>query len=53
MIAATVLAVFFVPVFYVVIQGLIEYCRPMTSSPAINTSAPQNADVELDASIAR
>ena len=40
MIAATVLAVFFVPVFYVVIQGLIEYRRP-TSSPAINTPAPK------------
>ncbi len=53
MIAATVLAVFFVPVFYVVIQGLIEYRRPSTSSPAINTPAPQNADFELDASIAR
>jgi HAE1 family hydrophobic/amphiphilic exporter-1 len=53
MIAATVLAVFFVPVFYVVIQGLIEYRRPRTSSPAINTPAPENADVELDASIAR
>src|SRR5947209_12979108 len=52
MIAATVLAVFFVPVFYVVIQGLIEHRRPRTSSPAIKTPALENADVELDTSIA-
>jgi HAE1 family hydrophobic/amphiphilic exporter-1 len=48
MIAATVLAVFFVPVFYVVVQGMIEHRR--ASSPAAETKAPSTTE-ELEAAV--
>ncbi len=38
MIAATVLAVFFVPVFYVVMQSLSEWRRKPAEQPEYNTS---------------
>src|SRR4029077_6511982 len=44
MIAATVLAVFFVPVFYVVIQGLIEHRGASSASPP--AKAPDLTDAD-------
>ena len=51
MIAATVLAVFFVPVFYVVIQRLIELREPKGPTSGLPESEAVTRDVELEAGV--
>jgi HAE1 family hydrophobic/amphiphilic exporter-1 len=52
MIAATVLAVFFVPVFYVVIQRLIELRRPVATPPEAIPKENARTEEPLEAGIA-
>jgi len=52
MLAATVLAVFFVPVFYVVMQRLSERRkRPKTIAAPVASREPENAPAELAAQL--